>query len=293
MENLINQKFNRLTVLSQFRKNNHSYCTCQCQCGTIKDIRTDSLKNGSIQSCGCLHKEILSSKYEDLTGLKFNNWLVLSKAERPETTKNRGTYWLCRCKCGTEKIVWGKSLKDGTSKSCGCIKGEKHIIDLTGKTFTRLRVIKRDTTKPKGNGAYWICQCECGNIISVRGHSLLSNHTKSCGCLSSYGEEVIAKLLSENHIEYRKEYTFEDLNDINKLRFDFAIFNNNQLYCLIEVQGSQHYENSPNSSWNSPVEHDNMKKEYCKKNNIKLFEIKYDAIKEINIQKLKETICLE
>jgi len=28
----------------------------------------------------------------------------------------------------------------------------------------------------------WICQCDCGNQIKVRGYSLRSRHTESCGC---------------------------------------------------------------------------------------------------------------
>lgn len=58
-ENLIGQKFGRLKVISlnEERSNRKSYWVCQCDCGNVKTVRSDSLKNGSIQSCGCLHKE--------------------------------------------------------------------------------------------------------------------------------------------------------------------------------------------------------------------------------------------
>lgn len=32
--------------------------------------------------------------------------------------------WLCRCDCGTEKIISGKSLRSGNTFSCGCYKKE-------------------------------------------------------------------------------------------------------------------------------------------------------------------------
>lgn len=55
------------------------------------------------------------------------------------------------------------------------------LIDLTGRKFTRLLVVKQETTK-KGR-AMWSCKCECGNTVIVAGHDLLKGHTKSCGCL--------------------------------------------------------------------------------------------------------------
>ena len=35
------------------------YILCQCECGTTKEVRYDSLKAGTIKSCGCLQKEIV------------------------------------------------------------------------------------------------------------------------------------------------------------------------------------------------------------------------------------------
>ena len=66
--------------------------------------------------------------------------------------------------------------------------------DLTGRTFTRLRVIRQDgyyTNKTlRKDGTYylsrspmWLCECECGNTTRVQGRSLLGGLTKSCGCL--------------------------------------------------------------------------------------------------------------
>lgn len=43
-----------------------------------------------------------------------------------------------------------------------------------------------------------------------------------------------------------------------------------------------------NSTWNSPQEHDKMKREYCKKNNITLIEINYKDLEKINWNYLKE-----
>lgn len=61
------------------------------------------------------------------------------------------------------------------------------INDLTGKRYGRLMVLRRgeDFISPKGNKQPgWICRCDCGNEIAVRGNGLTSGNTKSCGCLS-------------------------------------------------------------------------------------------------------------
>ena len=38
--------------------------------------------------------------------------------------KDPHKYYLCRCDCGTEKVVQGNSLRTGRSKSCGCLTGD-------------------------------------------------------------------------------------------------------------------------------------------------------------------------
>lgn len=60
------------------------------------------------------------------------------------------------------------------------------LIDLTGKQFGYLKVIKRDENK-SGKYVYWICECQCENktIVSVRGSNLKSGSTVSCGCINN------------------------------------------------------------------------------------------------------------
>lgn len=115
---------------------------------------------------------------EDLTGQTFSRYTVLSL--EPPLPTTRGHRWLCRCSCGTEKVVSARSLKAGDAKSCGCLTTP----NLTGKTFNRLTVTGEDTKK-KGGKRYWFCQCSCGVSLpkSVASYDLTSGHTKSCGCM--------------------------------------------------------------------------------------------------------------
>lgn len=55
MKDLHGKRFGRLTVLQFSHKENRSYFwLCKCDCGTVKAINIGNLKNGKVNSCGCL-----------------------------------------------------------------------------------------------------------------------------------------------------------------------------------------------------------------------------------------------
>lgn len=138
---------------------------CKCDCGNEKIVAAGHFKEGRAISCGCAYAETLEKKRMRLEGKKFGEWTVLKHI--------KGKRWLCKCSCGTEKEVLSDHLLSGATKSCGC----KKIKDLTNKKFGRLRPIKWI------EGSKWICQCDCGNIVTVSVSNLQSGSTKSCGCI--------------------------------------------------------------------------------------------------------------
>lgn len=75
------------------------------------------------------------------------------------------------------------------------------LIDLTGQKFGKLTVLYRDKEKEKtvaNKNAYWKCQCECGNQISVRSADLRKGNTKSCGCGKNTPGGNILNLAGQN-----------------------------------------------------------------------------------------------
>lgn len=60
---------------------------------------------------------------KDLTGQVFSRLTVLSYAGKD---KSKHSLWLCECSCGNTKIISSNSLKQGRTKSCGCLDIEKH-----------------------------------------------------------------------------------------------------------------------------------------------------------------------
>ena len=61
-------------------------------------------------------------KAKDITRQKFGRLTVIKRVG--SNPKNRNARWLCKCDCGTEKLIDGVSLRNGNTKSCGCLKKE-------------------------------------------------------------------------------------------------------------------------------------------------------------------------
>ena len=96
--------------------------------------------------------------------------------------------WDCQCECGKTYTVLGCSLKNGNTRSCGCLNVEsarkrKAFHDVSGQKFGRLTAISESGRNISGV-ITWHCHCECGNDSHVSIHALMSGHTRSCGCLA-------------------------------------------------------------------------------------------------------------
>ena len=76
-------------------------------------------------------------KLENLKGKKFNKLQVI---ERVIKENNKQTYWKCICECGDTTIVTSAHLKNGHTKSCGCLQKEvvKNMMTTHNLTHTKL-----------------------------------------------------------------------------------------------------------------------------------------------------------
>jgi hypothetical protein len=126
-------------------------------------------------------------------------------------------------------------------------------------------------------------------------HTLFMGSGCPC-CCSSRGEKYCSKFFNKNNIKHQTQYYFSDLlSDSNfHLRFDFAIFYRDNLYCLIEIDGIGHRKpikfngmskQDSTEKYELIKHHDFLKDEYCKNNNISLLRIPYDGrhFKEIKL----------
>lgn len=59
-----------------------------------------------------------------IIGRKFGRWKILRFSHKKKYGERYYKYYKCICECGTIRIVNFKSLCDGRSKSCGCLKSD-------------------------------------------------------------------------------------------------------------------------------------------------------------------------
>ncbi len=157
---------------------NHCYL-CRCVCGKEKTVSGSSLKSGDSKNCGC-RRNNAKTNGRDLTGQTFGYWQVLSPAGRNQRGAKQ---YLCRCVCGTERVVVEADLLNGHSKSCGCRRCESRYngLDLTGRMFCKWHVLAPTERDKRGRKQY-LCRCVCGTERVVVESALLNGHSKSCGC---------------------------------------------------------------------------------------------------------------
>lgn len=139
---------------------------------------------------------------------QYNRWTII---DPNIVSKKYCDKILCRCQCGNIVKVNKRTVLNGRSKSCGCLQketagklGKKTALNLLGKRFGRLLVLKRIFNKKFYKKSHWLCRCDCGDSKIIAGSSLTSKKTKSCSCLQ---KEMMAKRM------YKPELTEQDRLD--------------------------------------------------------------------------------
>ena len=128
-DSLIGTESNEFIVLAKTNlkaKDNCNVFRCQCQnCGKIELIASNVLRSKR-KHCSCYNKK---TTLIDLTGQTYGFLTVLSRDMQPEHVGHENdSYWICKCNnCGSIKSIRGISLREGITKSCGCIKSHGEI----------------------------------------------------------------------------------------------------------------------------------------------------------------------
>lgn len=276
---------------------NASRYKCQCKCGKIKwmseleflhkkhrfcdsenmlNFGMFQLSSGTSDECGlrkaqedsklASYKRMYAENYDiDFSGTFHESLEVLEcindryeelSSYSDKRKKGAGTvkvYKLYKCRC----YLCGKEQKI----KCSAF----HISPPTKYGFTAY------------NGYWSAAKCDCHKISSF--------------------QWIVNKLLTENNVSYRVEKSFDNLYGTNNkvlLRYDFAVLDEKEnVTCLIECQGEQHYkpvdEFGGNYQYENQQKNDELKRNYAKEQGIPLYEISHKDKKYEKVEKfLKE-----
>lgn len=285
-----------------------------CQCGLDNKpfvARLDSLDNNSIKSCGC-RKHFTSTKnvqtmiekrppvWVDITNKTFG-----ALTAKYITNKRDGdgcAYWFCECNCGGSRLATYKDLKKGHIKYCPQCSKARQAINHIGEKYGKLTITKilfEENKRGSNGGLFCHVKCDCGRERDIPLNFLLrKNGQQSCGlCECSKGELYIATVLENHDILFFSQYIFEDCinpETNTKLRFDFYLPDYNT---CIEYDGEQHffpidYFGGENGLKENQYR-DNIKNNYCRKNNINLVRIPYFDKEKICWEYLEKRGCFE
>lgn len=210
-----------------------------------------------------------------------------------KSTSNKVDYFCTihkyRGRCEISKIILGKCCF-----WCGVEKAiEKNMFsqDYIENMISENNPEIEFVDEYKGNNKMYSLKCKkCGFIWKERIHKILL-----CpNCNGHYkGEQVVNNYLFNNNINFKTQKIFKDCKDKRPLRFDFYLPDEN---LCIEYQGQQHYYPiklfGGDEYFSNLQRHDQIKRDYCNNNGIKLLEIPYTYdTKEKIEQFLKENIA--
>lgn len=113
---IIGKKFSKLIVIQERGRDKHGsiLLECLCDCGKTTIIPKGRIKSGHTGSCGKCN--------QDISGKKFGKLTVICQVERLKNANQ--SCWKCLCDCGNYIVRVGSNLRNGNTKSCGCLQPE-------------------------------------------------------------------------------------------------------------------------------------------------------------------------
>jgi hypothetical protein len=277
------QKYCNTTCRKEYYNIQHrkQYQKKPCRiCGSIIDVRSGRCKVCIDKS----HKRICEK-----CGIEFLSRFkdkYCSKECRPKS-RGRDTYEkicsYCNCTFTTKD-----SNQIHCTRKCSLAKSRKSHKQFALELLEAHNGMLVPLTVYTGSDDKIECMClKCGTIMNNMARVYTGCRKTGCSKCGrkSRGEDAIQTWLDHNGYTYAKQYSIDEVRRKSKLLFDFAIFNNDELLCLIEYDGVQHFEPIKRFGGVGYLEdqraRDNIKNEYCKDNNINLIRIPY-TIEDIN-----------
>lgn len=254
----------------------------KCKCGRISQTTFKNYVKGNGICKSCSMKENIEKKWTNENVKVYFQEQGCELLSEYKDIQQRLKY---KCSCGNISYVKLSNFQRGNRcKECANNR-IRHDYDFVRTFFQEngCTLISEKYTSSTFQKLDYICSC--GNPHSIRFLSFQrGERCPNCKSISK-GEKAIKSYLDKRNIEYQYQYKIDQCKNINPLPFDFALFENNKLKCLIEFDGKQHFkpiEMFGGQKYLGTVQkHDKIKNDFCRANNIALYRISYKEIKKI------------
>ena len=298
-------------LLSENYINARSNLLVKCACGIDFYTTFDRFKGKNKRQCN----ECSSKKINVNTALSYEfvkNFIEVSSGSNCKLLdseyKNYNSPLRLLCSCGSEFYASFASFKTKNKRHCNncgykktgdkLIKHHNVFINQVYNLVQEEYTVISEYSGTKNKIKFRHNSNSCNNAIFDMTPDNFLQGQRCPICNESKGAQTIRKWLTLNNIEYKLEYFFDDLmGELKPLRFDFAVFNNGELFLLIEFDHAQHF--IWQKGWQTKEEflrqqkYDELKNIYCKNNNLQLLRISYldtDNIDKILKDNLAEII---
>lgn len=159
------QTWGLLTFLEPLRADDRrrTVWSARCACGKAVEVAGARVTSGHVSSCGCL----AVNRPADIQGAVFGRL----RAMYPTGTGNtRAFMWVCECACGAVVEINGTKLRNGHTRSCGCLAKD------TASELNRSHGMSGTTTY----SAWLAMWARCTNSNGVGWHNYGGRGIKVC-----------------------------------------------------------------------------------------------------------------
>lgn len=272
-------KYININTNMKFRCNK---CNHEWECRPYSVIHCNSV-TGRVTGCPkCSAKS--RAEQNTITEFKFKQKMSDIRPDLVVLESYKGSIQKVKVKsliCGhiwkaKPSYLWSVDIGVGCPECAGLTHNDKWFKEKMEKTHSNIMVLGKYKTLQDNLEL----QCKiCGNKWYGKPNTLLYQNGGCPFCKGSHGEKRVSEVLTKMNVDFCVQKTFPDCVDKRNLKFDFYIPSKN---LCIEFDGKQHFEpidffgqGDGKTYLHETQRRDEIKKQYCLKNNIALLRIPY------------------